>query len=316
MSLDCDLEAFLELAELGRLTGKSLPMHQLSVAQARAEFENASRLLDPDPPAQIEVSALRFDTRDGAQLPARLYRRPGITPKATLVYLHGGGYVVGSLDSHDCVCRRLACLGDYAVFAPEYRLAPERPFPTALHDCEDAVQWLQRNAGALGLQATDLVLAGDSAGATLATVLAITAAERPQAMAVKAQLLFYPVAESNTRRSSHQRYAEGYLLESATLDWFYAHYLGSTQAHGDWRASPLLHPALPSMAPAYVNLAQYDPLFDEGLEYAGKLEASGTPTTLRIEAGLTHDFLRMSGITGASAEVYTAAGQWLEGVLG
>ncbi|WP_313394850.1 alpha/beta hydrolase [Pseudomonas sp.] len=315
MSLDSDLEAFLELAELGRLTGKSQPMHALSVAQARAEFAKTSRLLDPDPPAHVEVSELLFATRDGAQLPARLYRRPGITPKATLVYLHGGGYVVGSLDSHDCVCRRLACLGDYAVFAPEYRLAPEQPFPTALHDCQDAAQWLHDNADALQLQATDLVLAGDSAGATLATVMAITAAGQAQGMPVKAQLLFYPVAHSTTHRDSHQRYAEGYLLETATLDWFYAHYLGSTQAQNDWRASPLLHPALPTMAPAYVNLAQYDPLFDEGLAYAGKLEASGTPTTLRIEAGLTHDFLRMSGITGASGEVYAAAGRWLEGVL-
>lgn len=314
MSLDGDLEAFLELAELGRLTGKSQPMHQLGIAQARAEFENASRLLDPDPPAHVEVRALQFSCRDGAQLPARLYVRPGVTPKATLLYLHGGGYVVGSLDSHDCVCRRLACLGDYAVFAAHYRLAPEQPFPTALHDCQDAANWLQHSATELGLPSA-LVLAGDSAGATLATVLAIEAAQHPQAMAVKAQLLFYPVTESNTRRASHLRYAEGYLLESGTLDWFYDHYLGAAQAHNDWRASPLLHPALPAMAPAYVNLAQYDPLFDEGLDYARKLEASGTPTTLRIEAGLTHDFLRMSGITGATGEVYAAAGCWLEQVL-
>lgn len=311
MSLDCDLEAFLELAEFGRLAGKSQPMHHLSVAQARTEFEHASRLLDPDPPTEVEVRELQFSCRDGVQLPARLYCRPGFKPKATLFYLHGGGYVVGSLDSHDCVCRRLACLGDYAVFAPAYRLAPEQPFPAAVHDSQDALHWLRSNADALGLQGSDLVLAGDSAGATLATVLAIEAAGQVQAMAPKAQLLFYPVAEGNTRRASHQRYAEGYLLESATLDWFYAHY----HAGNDWRASPLLHPSLPAMAPAYVNLAQYDPLLDEGLDYAGKLEASGTPTTLRIEAGLTHDFLRMSGITGATSEVYGAVGRWLQAQL-
>ncbi|MFJ4348050.1 alpha/beta hydrolase [Pseudomonas sp. NPDC089401] len=311
MALDCDLEAFLELAEFGRLTGKNQPMHQLSVAQARAEFENASRLLDADPPADIEVHELHFTRRDGTQQPARLYRRPGITPTATLFYLHGGGYVVGSLDSHDCVCRRLASLGDYTVFAPEYRLAPEHPFPAAVHDSQDALDWLQRHAADLGLADSALVLAGDSAGATLATVLAIDAAGQAQAMPPKAQLLFYPVAEANTRRDAHQRYGEGYLLESETLDWFYAHY----QAGTDWRASPLLHPALPTMAPAYVNLAQFDPLFDEGLEYAGRLEGSGTPTTVRVEGGLTHDFLRMSGITGATAEVYGAVGRWLEEVL-
>lgn len=317
MSLDCDLEAFLELAEFGRLTGKSQPMHQLSVAQARKEFENTSRLLDPDPPAQVKLRELLVDCRDGARLPARLYQRPDITPKATLLYLHGGGYVVGSLNSHDCVCRRLVCLGDYAVFAPEYRLAPEYPFPTAVHDAQDAVNWLRYNALELGLDTTVLVLAGDSVGATLATVLAIEeAAGQTHILTLKAQLLFYPVTESNTRRTSHQHYAEGYLLESKTLDWFYEHYLGRAQARDDWRASPLLHPALPAMTPAYVNLAQYDPLFDEGLDYAGKLEASGTPTTLRIEAGLTHDFLRMSGITGATVEVYAAAGRWLEQTLG
>mgnify|MGYP000645472256 CR=1 FL=1 len=317
MSVDADLQAFLELAEFSRLTGKSQAMHQLSLEQARRDFENTSLLLDPEPPQDLRVSEQRITCRDGYSMPVRVYRHGGSTPRATLLYLHGGGYVVGSLDSHDCVCRRLAALGDYAVVAPAYRLAPEKPFPTALFDCQDAADWLHHHAADLGLDASRVVLAGDSVGATLASVVAIMAADSPRQSALTpvAQLLFYPVTDCSQLRPSHQRYAEGYLLETRTLGWFYNHYLPAGHANRDWRVSPLLHDNLPTLAPAYINLAQHDPLFDEGQAYADKLKASGTATTLRIESGLTHDFLRMSGITSETANVYTAVGQWLHETL-
>ncbi len=313
MPLHPDLAGFLELVELGRMSGKSQPMHTLDVAQARLEFENASQILDASPPQAVQVQALSIPGRDGHAIAARLYRRPDCadTQQPVLLYLHGGGYVVGSLDSHDVVCRRLALAGDFAVLAPDYRLAPEHPFPAALHDCLDAANWLAGQGAALGLDSGRVAVGGDSVGATLATVLAITAAHQPELLALqpRAQLLFYPVAEASTTRASHARYGEGYLLETATLDWFYRHYAPS--AADDWRVSPLRIEQLRPLAPALVSLAEYDPLFDEGMAWAERLEHSGTQTTLQVQAGLTHDFLRMHGMVSEVEGIYRHLGQWL-----
>ncbi|QHF29358.1 alpha/beta hydrolase [Pseudomonas sp. R32] len=318
MSLHPDLSAFLELAEFGRLTGKSQPLHALPLAKARADFEATSQILDPNPPGELQVSALQLPTRDGSEIAARLYRRSASAAKAlpVMLYFHGGGYVVGSLDSHDSVCRRLALSGEFAVLAPAYRLAPEHRFPTAVEDAADSLAALVEQAGALHLDSAKVVLAGDSAGATLATVLAAMAASGalPAALRPVAQLLFYPVTDISQLRASHQRYAEGYLLESATLEWFYQHYARTPADRLDWRASPLLGSAI-AQAPAYVALAGYDPLHDEGLAYAQWLQAAGTEVTLSVETGLSHDFLRMGGIVAQVEQVYAQASAWLGQVL-
>jgi acetyl esterase len=317
MPLDPDLEGFLELAELGRLTGKSQPMHALSVQQARDEFEQTSQVLDPCPPGAIEVTELSIPTRDGQPMSARLYRSSSQQfdlQKPAVLYFHGGGYVVGSLDSHDSICRRLAASGQQAVLAPAYRLAPQAPFPTAVDDALDAANWLAEHAAQLNIDNRRVSVAGDSAGATLATVLAISAVLQPQLIQLrpKAQLLFYPVTDASRQRPSHQRYGEGFLLESDTLQWFYQHYSADAEQLKDWRISPLLTPDLQALAPAYVSLAEYDPLFDEGLAYAERLSATGTTVTLNIQHGLTHDFLRMSGISEAIPGVYAAVDEWLK----
>ncbi|MHC6226525.1 alpha/beta hydrolase [Pseudomonas sp. X10] len=315
MPLDPDLEGFLELAQLGRFSGKSRPLHELPVAQARADFEQTSQVLDPCPPAAVSVTELSIPTRDGQQILARLYRASGYSGDAqpSLLYFHGGGYVVGSLDSHDSVCRRLAASGQQAVLAPAYRLAPESPFPTAVEDALDAANWLAEQARSLGLDNRQVTVAGDSAGATLATVLAITAVQQPQQIQLvpKAQLLFYPVADTSCQRDSHRRYAEDHLLETATLEWFYQHYSRDPAQHLDWRISPLLAELNGALAPAYISLAEYDPLYDEGMAYARHLQATGTIVTLQIQKGLTHDFLRMGGIVGDVAAIYAAADDWL-----
>lgn len=316
MSLHPDLAAFLELVEFGRLSGSSKPMHKLTVAQARSEFEASSLIVDPSPPAELAVTSLSITTRDGTPLPARLYRRAGNAGKAqpVLLYFHGGGYVVGSLDSHDSVCRRLASLGEFAVLAPTYRRAPEQVFPTAQNDAQDAACWLAEHAAELGLNRQRVVFAGDSVGATLAAGLAIAAALPGSTLGLKplAQLLFYPVTDISRPRESHRRYAEGYLLESQTLQWFYQHYAPRPDDRLDWRVSPLLASDLPALAPAFVSLAKFDPLFDEGVEYARHLEAGGTPVILSVEEGLTHDFLRMSGIVAPVEEIYRQVGAWLQ----
>lgn len=313
MPLDPDLEGFLELAQMGRLTGKSQPMHALSVEQARREFEQTSAILDPSPPGSVVVTHLTVTARDGHALPARLYRAPGTAQLPVIAYFHGGGYVVGSLDSHDSICRRLAASGQYAVFAPSYRLAPQASFPAAVNDSLDAANWLAEQAGNLQLDNRRITLAGDSVGATLATVLAITAVKAPQQLAFKpwAQLLFYPVTDTSRQRDSHRHYAEDYLLETATLEWFYQHYCPNAQQRLDWRVSPLLAEGLTALAPAYISLAQYDPLYDEGQAYAQMLAASGTAVSLHVQSGLTHDFLRMNGITSAVAGIYEGVLSWL-----
>ncbi|AUG07232.1 alpha/beta hydrolase [Pseudomonas sp. S09G 359] len=313
MSVHPDLSAFLELAEFGRLTGKSQPLHALPLAQGRSDFERTSQILDPNPPGDIEVRPVQLPTRDGAMLQGRLYRLASTAAQVlpTILYFHGGGYVVGSLDSHDSVCRRLALSGEFAVLAPAYRLAPEYPFPTAVHDALDSVSALQAQAEHLHLDPHRLVVAGDSAGATLAAVLAITAANHPADIALTpvAQLLFYPVTDMTTERASHRTYAEGYLLESETLEWFYQHY-GDTAARQDWRASPLQASLVEAQAPAYVSLAEYDPLFDEGVAYAEALAQGETPVTLTVERGLSHDFLRMGGIVASVDDIYRRALDW------
>ncbi len=320
MPLDPDLEGFLELAQMGRLSGKSQAMHAVSVEQARAQFEATSQVLDVAPPNSVHATELEFTARDGHRLAARLYRTPGSATgeQPVILYFHGGGYVVGSLDSHDAICRRLAASGTHAVLAPAYRLAPEAPFPAAVHDAVDAANWLSEQAVHWGLDNRRISVAGDSVGATLATVVAITAVREPHELQFKpvAQLLFYPVTDCSTTRPSHARYAEDYLLESETLQWFYQHYCQGTEQRLDWRVSPLLAPDLTALAPALVSLAEYDPLFDEGLEYARYLEATGTRVTLDIQQGLTHDFLRMSGISSGIGAVYQKIDDWLAQVAG
>ncbi|WP_296232237.1 alpha/beta hydrolase [Pseudomonas sp. UBA4617] len=318
MALHPDLAAFLELVEFGRLTGRSLPMHAMDVAQARAEFESSSQVLDPSPPGHVMVSELQFSVRDGTRLAARLYRQgqAGTALQPVILYLHGGGYVVGSLDSHDSVCRRLAALGEFAVLAADYRLAPQQQFPVALHDVLDAANWLAEQAAALGLDNRRIVLAGDSVGASLAAVMAIMAVQQPEALAFKplAQLLFYPVTDIACQRESHRQHAEGYLLETPTLEWFYQHYVPQPEQRLDWRVSPLRSMLRQALAPAYLFVAEYDPLHDEGIAYRDWLLAGGTPVRFARVEGLTHDFLRMSGIVGQVEGIYRDVGTWLQGI--
>jgi acetyl esterase len=318
MALLPELEAFLELAMFGRLTGKSRPMHEQPPDQARIDFEAYSRLLVV-PLDYIAYDHVTIPARDGQRLAARLYRdgQPVDGLQPVMLYFHGGGYVVGSLDSHDALCRRLAAQGGFAVLTVDYRLAPEWRFPTPVQDACDAGNWLVREGAARGLDATRVALAGDSVGATLATVLSIIAVREPAELALKpkAQLLVYPVTDATTHRASHRDFAEGYLLETPTLDWFYAHYARTPADLADWRCSPLLADDLSGLAPALVYLAGYDPLHDEGLAYAERLRAAGNEVTLLGQPGMTHDFLRMAGLLGEVEGIHAQVAGWVRSRL-
>ncbi|WP_440974419.1 alpha/beta hydrolase [Pseudomonas koreensis] len=309
-----ELQAFLELAEFGRLTGKSRAMHEQTPQQARIDFEAASGFLDV-PLDSVTCQDFTIAARDGHSLAARLYRAApapeGLQP--VMLYFHGGGYVVGSLDSHDALCRRLAAQGGFALLTVDYRLAPEWRFPTPVQDACDAANWLVREGASLGLDAARAVLAGDSVGATLATVLSLMAVREPAELRLlpKAQVLVYPVTDATTHRASHRDFAEGYLLETPTLDWFYAHYARTPEDLADWRCSPLLAQDVSGVAPALVYLAGHDPLYDEGRAYAERLRAAGNDLTLLEQPGMTHDFLRMAGLLGEVEAIHAEVAQWV-----
>lgn len=319
MPLHPDIEGFLELVELGRLTGKSQPMHQLSPQEARRQFEQASLLLDSAPGSPLEVTELRVPSRDGAALAARLYQRAQAVqqPRAVLLYLHGGGYVVGSLDSHDTLCRRLALAGDFAVLAADYRLAPEHKFPTAYQDAEDVALWLLAEAPALGLDRERVALAGDSVGGSLVAALALAATTDSalQALRPRLQVLLYPVLDAACERPSLQRFDAGYLLEKASLQWFYQQYQRSPDDRLDWRFSPIYAPLPEQLAPSLLWLAEYDPLLDEGLAYAERLREAGLAVECEVKAGMTHDFARMGEVVGEVPGLLVALAQRIEASL-
>ncbi|HWM09581.1 MAG TPA: alpha/beta hydrolase [Solirubrobacteraceae bacterium] len=242
-------------------------------------------------------------------IPARLYgRAPHPGDGGLLVYYHGGGHVIGTLDTHDSACRFLAVHSGAGVLSVDYRLAPEHPYPAAVDDSVAALAWAFENAERLGFDPARIAVGGDSAGGNLAAVVAI-AAKLGDTPPPVFQLLIYPVCDYVEKRKSYETFAEGFLLTRAEMDWFRDHYLPEPDAAREWRASPLRAPDLSGVAPAYVLTAGFDPLRDEGEEYAGLLRAAGVPTALRRHDGLLHSFVNQTALhRGAHDAMLEAAG--------
>ena len=300
-----DLEAFLDLAAMNP---QDQALHRLGPAQARASFELATQRLRWPAPEDLELGSLTCTARDGVGLPLRVYKPAHADggPLPVLMYFHGGGFVVGSLDSHDGVCRELCARSGCAVISVGYRLAPEHRFPTAFEDGCDVLEALPSLAQAQGLDLQRVVLAGDSVGATLATALALHAARQGQAAAVRpiGQLLCYPVTDAAGEYASRTLFGEGYLLEDETLEWFYDLYAREPLDRNDWRFSPLRADDLSGVAPAIVLLAGLDPLLDEGQAYAERLQSSGVKVEIVLAPDMTHDLLRMMSVTAQVSIVY------------
>ena len=221
-------------------------------------------------------------------IPVRLYLPPGgEKPHSLVVFFHGGGWVIGSLDSHDALCRDLAAGADTAILSVDYRLAPEHPFPAAVEDSWAALRWAHDHASELGADPTRLAVAGDSAGGNLAAVMALMA--RDHQLALRLQLLTYPATDFSCRRPSIiENGDKGYLLTEAAMDWFEAHYAPD---RNDWRASPMLAPDHRHLAPAMIQTCEFDPLRDEGNDYAETLRSAGVPVVSRCYQGLIHGSL-------------------------
>ena len=243
--------------------------------------------------------------------PARTYRPEGEGPWPTTVFLHGGGFVIGDLDTHDQLCRRLCRDADTFVVSVDYRLAPEHPFPAGLEDALAATRWAADRLDDLGGTAR-LALAGDSAGGNLAAVVALTMPDR-----VDAQLLVYPATDMAGDHPSRQENAEGYFLDLAAMEWFFTHYTTDVEgvAPEDPRLSPLHAPSLAGQPPTVLVTAEFDPLRDEGEAYAQRLEEAGVEVHRARYDGLIHGFFDMGSLSPAAETAIAATIGEFRGVL-
>jgi acetyl esterase len=287
------------------------PLHALTPQQARAAYAATAEILDLPRTPLRRVLDFAVTAKDGVPLSARLYADSD-DMRPVLLYLHGGGFVIGSLETHDSLCRQLARRSGAAVVALDYRLAPEHRFPTAVDDAWSALRWLRERGAAIGVDGSRLAVGGDSAGGTLAAVCAVLARDHGVDLAL--QLLITPGTAAYGETASHRLFANGFLLDVATIDWFFGHYID--HAHrADWRFAPLCCDDVRAVAPAFVVLAECDPLVDEGLAYADRLRATGVPVGLELFRGMTHDFIKMGRSLRESTEAMQVVAQAMKEAL-
>ncbi len=293
MALDPQVRAYLDSV------ADAAPLHTYPVDEARSTYI-AGVPLTSGPKAPVATVEDRTLPGPQGAIPVRVYEPEG--SHGTLVYLHGGGWVVGNLDTHDALCRAIASRGGCRLVAVDYRLAPEHPYPAAVVDAWAALAWHLHTADG------PVAVGGDSAGGNLAAVCAVRARDRGFPLA--AQLLLYPALDPTMSMPSYQELAEGYRLTRAGMAWYWGHYAGGADPT-DPELAPLLQPDLAGVAPAFVTVAEYDPLRDEGEAYAAKLREAGVPVTLKRYEGLIHGFYAMAGVVDRVAEAYDDAAEAL-----
>jgi acetyl esterase len=274
-------------------------MHTLSPDASRRLYRDRRHLVQPDPPQVAQVQSLQAPAPHGG-IELRLYRPlqrglPASAALPVLIYFHGGGWVIGDLDTHDTLCRELANGAGIAVVAVDYRMGPEHRFPAAVDDCIAATKWVHAQAATLGLDAQRIAVGGDSAGGNLAAVVALTTRDSGD-IALAYQLLIYPATDMRRIAPSHTRNGQGYLLTTDTMAYFQGHYITDAAHELEWRASPLLHPDLRHLPPALVLTAGFDPLRDEGIDYAQRLSLAGNRATHISFERQIHGFILMGRV--------------------
>ncbi|QOZ25673.1 alpha/beta hydrolase [Bradyrhizobium sp. CCBAU 51753] len=289
------------------------PAYETLTAPEAREYYRAARVVsNPEPPALESSKPVAIPAPHGA-IPARIYtpktlrKSNGLAP--CLVFLHGGGWVIGDLDTHEVACQKLAHEGELIVISVDYRLAPEHRFPAAVDDAVTATQWVAANAKQLGIDASRIVVGGDSAGGNLAAVVALTA--RDSGLKLAGQLLIYPATEFARTHASHREPETSVLLTHSVIPWFAAQYLGDADG-SDWRASPARAKSFAGLPPAYVLTAGADPLRDEGDEYAKFLKDAGVAVTYRHFPGQFHGFFTMGKLLNQANVAVTEISAWLK----
>jgi acetyl esterase len=288
MSLDPEAQNILDL-----MAAANRPAWiTLTPAAAREQYLSTRAPAQGPLPQGVTVSDRTIPGDHGA-IPVRLYRPDSAAAEArlpALVFAHGGGWVFGNLDSHDVLCAQLAIGAGIAVFAIDYRLAPEARFPGALDDVVAGLKWVAANGVSIGIDASKLAIGGDSAGGNLAAAAALWARDN-NGPRLRLQMLAYPVTDAVARTESYRLFNDGYGLNAPTMEWFFDHYTPDKAARGDWRISPLRAKSLAGLPPALVITAGYDPLRDEGRAYAWRLQKEGTVADLVEFGGMLHGFL-------------------------
>ncbi len=296
MALDPTIQPLVDLVNAA--AAEAPPLAEQTVAERRINYHKLVAAAGAGP----ELNDVSDSSADG--VPVRIYKPELHGGNGINVYYHGGGWVIGDLDSHDEVCRQLAAQSGAVVVSVDYRLAPEAVFPAAVDDSWTALRWVDANRGLLtGDDAATIVVSGDSAGANLAAVMALMA--RDAGLELGAQLLVYPSVDMMGNFPSLAENGEGYVLTAATMDWFRGHYLASEIDAEDWRASPLLAESFEGVAQALIITAEYDPLRDQGPAYAAALEAAGVEVTLTNYEGMVHIFFQLGPIVPRGAEAVT-----------
>jgi acetyl esterase len=310
VTLDPDAAAvFRAFQEAGRP-----PYETVSPAEARELYLKGRVVTNPEPPELKSVQPLAIPSPHGS-IPARIYTpmrlRKTNELAPCLVFFHGGGWVIGDLDSHDVVCRKLADEAQLVVISVDYRLAPEHKFPAAVEDAITATRWIADNSRQLDVDASRLTVGGDSAGGNLAAVVAISARDG-NGPDIAGQVLIYPAIDFALTHPSHREPETSILLTHSVIRWFRDHYLTGAADISDWRASPARAGTLIGLPPAYVLTAGADPLRDEGDEYAHRLKEAGVPVTYRTFPGQFHGFFTMGKLLQQANVAASEIGAWLK----
>ena len=300
-----------EVAALLEQLGQGPSFETMSVSDARAFFSTMNAIRPPGS-AEVEVRDKSIDTPVG-KLKLRIYRPP-TTPAAVIVYFHGGGWTLGDLESTDGPLRDFALMTDTCIVSVDYRLAPEHPFPAAVFDARAALEWAAAACAELADRSAPLLVAGDSAGGNLATVVAIIARDAG-GPALCGQILFYPVTDADFSTGSYIEHAEGKFLTRSMMIWFWDHYVPDRARRRDFRASPLRIEDASRLPPILIQTAEYDPLRDEAEAYAMLLTRGGCNVSIQRRRGLIHGYLGMSAVSASARAAIVDAVHWVRSTV-
>ncbi|RJQ70781.1 alpha/beta hydrolase [Pseudonocardiaceae bacterium YIM PH 21723] len=296
--LHIDVQLLLKLQQLSgqaELGGSGTP------DQVRAGLRASAAMIDAQKIGPVSTRDLKIPTEDGT-IGARFYEPEGLGDKSPLlVYIHGGGFVVGDIESHDNLCRFLAKHAEVRVLSVDYRLAPENKFPAGVRDCYAAFRWAHTNAAELNIDPEKIAVGGDSAGGNLTATTALQAIAQGGPKP-KFLLMFYPTVDASVRRRSREIFGKGFFLTDAGMDWFFAHYVAKDEEKFEPLCSPLLAEDLSQLPPVYLSTAGFDPLRDEGEAFVAKLREQGVPVAHTRHRGLIHGYASMLTVGTACRE--------------